>query len=369
MADYKINVGGKNYSFSGPEGMSEEAQRKVVADRTGADASKQTLHFDAQGNQVEGWDPHRGEQGYLPMFGRAAMVFPESAAHAMSQLWDTITNYSEVYSAVKQLGFTGVVQAIGNDLVEHYGSLEKARRTFETDPARFLLDIAALGTGGGGLLAKLPGVAGMIGEAAVTAGRAVDPVLAAGKAATALREPAARVLGRTTGAGAQTMREAGHYGELGAGALPAGARSITPRGITGLVGNHPGITAGLGAAFGNPAVHLASAHPFLAGAIAAPTVPRVGGTVMYGLGAAPRYSEKVAPAARAASAFLPGRQEAKTNQTYTVSVGGKKYQFEGPEGMSEEQQRQVVQERTGQAPRTQVTVNPEQGGYPNAALR
>jgi hypothetical protein len=335
-----------------------------------APPAQATLRFDAQGNQLDAqgkpipaWDPHRNEQGYLPTLGRAAMALPGSAYRAGEQLVSTIANAGQVYDAVKKLGFKGVAQAIGNDLVEHYGSLEKARRTFETDPARFLLDIAALGTGGGGLLAKLPGVAGMIGEAAVTAGRAVDPVLAAGKAATALREPAARVLGRTTGAGAPVMRQAGQAGQQ-ATALPAGARSMAPRGLSGVLANHPGVAAGLGAGFGP----VASAHPYIAGALAAPTIPFVGGAAMYGLGAVPRVAGRVAPVARGASAAAPGREKAQTQQTYTIDVGGERYRFQGPPGMTEAQQRQAVEERAPEAARTKVTVHPEQGGY-NAALR
>ena len=373
--DYTVTVGGKKYAFTASEGMSEEDQRKVVEQHTGPAASQdQTLRFDGSGkqiNQAATWDPHRGEQGYLPMLGRAAMALPGSAYRAGEQLVSTIANAGQVYEAVKKLGFSGVVEAIGDDLVEHYGSLEKARRTFETDPFRFLLDISAVGTVGGGLLAKLPGVAGRIGEAAVTAGRAVDPVLVAGKAAKVVSEPAARVLGRTTGTGAQTMREAAEAGAKGT-PLPAGAQPIIPRGVRNIPLGGAVTLDVLDRAFGGLPAHLASAHPFLTGAVGVPlaaaTSPRAAGSFMYGLGAAPRATERVAPYARAASAALPGREEAKTNQTYTVTAGGKKYQFEAPEGLSEEQQQQLVQQQLGQAPRTQVTVNPEQGGY-NAALR
>ena len=86
---------------------------------------------------LERYDPHREESGLGAVtgsIGRAAKALPGSAAHAGEQLWNLVTNYDKVYANVKELGFSGVAKAIGSDLKEHYGSLDKAKKTFETDP-------------------------------------------------------------------------------------------------------------------------------------------------------------------------------------------------------------------------------------------
>src|SRR5215472_9431476 len=343
MADYKIEHGGKTVSFTAAEGLSEEQQREVAAHATSGGA-QQTLRFDAQGKQVEApWDPHSEEKfdvgmgKILPSIGRAAKALPGSVMHTGQELWSLIQNYSQVYNAVRQMGFTGVAKVIGNDLVEHYGSLEKARRTFETDPARFLMDISAGLSGGGTLMARLGATAARIGEGVAAAGRAIDPVAMAARVGPAVvGEPAAQLLGRTTKQGAQTMRRARAAGYQGT-QLPAALRpqvgSAVQHGL-GLYGlSHlPGVE------------HVIAQHPILSGigaTVAGARSPRVGGSIMYGIGATERAGERAAPYVRGAAAIAPGRKE--NRKTYSVTSGGRTYKFEAPEGLTDEQQRQVVE--------------------------
>ena len=322
---------------------------------------------------LERYDPHREESGLGAVtgsIGRAAKALPGSAAHAGEQLWNLVTNYDKVYANVKELGFSGVAKAIGSDLAEHYGSLDKAKKTFETDPFRFLMDISAVTTGGGGLLAKLPGVAGRIGEGVAAAGRAVDPLAMAGRVTAAtVREPAAGLLGRTTGTGAQTMRQAEEAGYQGT-RMPTAARPLLPQGLR----RHGALSGGvLDYLTGGHVSHLAAQHPILSAAGAAVASPRLAGSAMYGLGAAQRYGERLAPAARGAALALPGRKEIRDKAQAALRDP------EFKKGKDQEQLKPVrkvardpnADSRTMQAAQRalggyrplQLTVRPEQGGY------
>lgn len=110
--------------------------------------------------------------------------------------------------------------AVGKHFVDRYGSVEGIKNAIATDPVGVAADVSVILTGGGTLAAKLPGVAGKVGEVAATAGRALDPVNAVTKPAGAVgkyvAEPlASHVLGTTTGAGAAPIREAAAAGRAG----------------------------------------------------------------------------------------------------------------------------------------------------------
>src|SRR5215472_14215185 len=106
--DYTVNVGGEQYQFRAAEGLSEEQQRRVIAEQTGAAAPSQTLRFDAQGNPIADL-PQKAD--IVPMgmrsIGRAALALPGSVAHAGAELFNVVRNFGEIYDAVKQLGFSG----------------------------------------------------------------------------------------------------------------------------------------------------------------------------------------------------------------------------------------------------------------------
>jgi hypothetical protein len=88
--------------------------------------------------------------------------------------------------------------AVGQFFADRYGGEEELKRTLATDPVGFLADVSTVLTGGGALAAKLPGMAGKVGQIAGTAGRAIDPLTQAIKAPAALikgvNNPAAKRL-------------------------------------------------------------------------------------------------------------------------------------------------------------------------------
>jgi len=97
----------------------------------------------------------------------AGEALPGSIAGAATGMWDAVMNYDKVIAHIKERGFKGVVEDIGTDLKDHYGSIDRAQKTFETDPFRFVMDIASLGSGVG-TLAKLGiGTVGRIAESAI----------------------------------------------------------------------------------------------------------------------------------------------------------------------------------------------------------
>lgn len=113
--------------------------------------------------------------------------------------------------------------AVGNYFADRYGGVENVKRTMATDPAGLAMDASVLLTGGGSAAARLPGVAGRVGEAAYTAGRAIDPVTNTFKAAKvaapyvgkATGKLAAVPLGITTGAGHSAIETAARSGFKG----------------------------------------------------------------------------------------------------------------------------------------------------------
>jgi len=97
-------------------------------------------------------------------------------------------------------------KAIGRYFVDRYGSLDNIKKTFATDPAGFLADGAAVLTGGGTLLRKVPGAATeKLGTVAKAVGEKIDPVTGLLKASQAAAKPlsvgARELLGVTTGVG------------------------------------------------------------------------------------------------------------------------------------------------------------------------
>lgn len=85
--------------------------------------------------------------------------------------------------------------AVGKFFMDRYGGLENLKHTVAKDPVGFLSDVASVFTGGETALARAPGVAGKIGEAAGTVGRAVDPLSAIGGAARGTAKVGEHVIG------------------------------------------------------------------------------------------------------------------------------------------------------------------------------
>ena len=112
-----------------------------------------------------------------------------------------------------------MANAVGGSLADDYGSLEKFKNALIKDPVKVAMDMSVVLTGGGSVAAKLPGMVGRAGETVANVGRAIDPLNIAVNAITkparlaeALATPA---IGLTTGAGAESIREAAKAGAAG----------------------------------------------------------------------------------------------------------------------------------------------------------
>lgn len=108
-----------------------------------------------------------------------------------------------------------VADAVGQHFKERYGGMDNITKSFNDDPVGVLLDLSTVLTGGGAAAAKLPSVAGKVGEVAAQAGRAVDPLTAVGKVVKLGGKAAAEGLGGLTGTGGQSLRLAADAGATG----------------------------------------------------------------------------------------------------------------------------------------------------------
>lgn len=109
--------------------------------------------------------------------------------------------------------------AVAKFYKDRYGSMEGIKNTVATDPLGAAADLATVLTLGGGALANAPGTVGQVGRGIQTAGRVIDPVNAviegtrlAGKGVGYV---ASSALGRTTGVGGGTVRQAARAGMEG----------------------------------------------------------------------------------------------------------------------------------------------------------
>src|SRR6516164_5878463 len=124
--------------------------------------------------------------------GKAAKAFPGSVKQAGADLWNLVAHGDQVIAHMRKVGFSGVASEFKDDILEHYGSLEKAKHTFETDPFRFLTDVSLPLTAGGRIAAKGAQLGTRLGRAAIP-----------------------RVAGLTTGVPAEAFRVAGEAGRAG----------------------------------------------------------------------------------------------------------------------------------------------------------
>src|SRR6266446_354476 len=116
-------------------------------------------------------------------------------------------------------GYEKYADAVGEFMMNRYGSIDNIKRTLATDPVGVAADLSALFTGGGSLAAKLPGIAGRIGAGVSAAGSAVDPLnvitkpigYGAGLAGSA----AEHILGERLGAGHEAIGETARAGWRG----------------------------------------------------------------------------------------------------------------------------------------------------------
>lgn len=122
-----------------------------------------------------------------------------------------------------------LADAVGQQYKDAYGSPEKIVNSLRTKPVTSALDASVVLGGGGGMLAKAPGITGTIGEAMLKTGAAIDPLTQTGnlivKGTKAAEPVVTNALGLSTGAGADSVRAAGRAG-LNAG-TEEGAKAAT----------------------------------------------------------------------------------------------------------------------------------------------
>mgnify|MGYP003113093396 FL=1 len=107
-------------------------------------------------------------------------------------------------------------KAVGKFFADRYGSFEGFKNSFATDPLGVASDVAIVFTGGAGLAAKVPGVAGKTTQTVSKIGEVIDPVLGGAKLVGATAVGAGKVtaplLGGTTGAGTDAIQVAARAG-------------------------------------------------------------------------------------------------------------------------------------------------------------
>ena len=107
-------------------------------------------------------------------------------------------------------------KAVGKFFADRYGSFEGFKNSFATDPLGVFSDVAIVFTGGAGLAAKVPGVAGKTTQTVSKIGEVIDPVLGGAKLVGATAVGAGKVtaplLGVTTGAGTDAIQVAARAG-------------------------------------------------------------------------------------------------------------------------------------------------------------
>ncbi|MFZ5784028.1 MAG: hypothetical protein ACOY4R_27840 [Pseudomonadota bacterium] len=106
-------------------------------------------------------------------------------------------------------------EALTKDYADAYGGWENIKRTVAEDPARVLLDVSTIGTGGNLAAARAPGMVGKAAKVAGTVADYTDPVSLTGKAAGVAGKGVTEGLGVSTGAGAAPLKEAMRAGREG----------------------------------------------------------------------------------------------------------------------------------------------------------
>jgi len=125
------------------------------------------------------------------MLTQAFFNAPASAAQFARDVVQPIVAPVETAKAVVNLGSSvlgkaGITDAdptlanqVGEYFANRYGGVNNAMQTFATDPVGMASDVAGLLTGGGTVVAKLPGRAAKHRKALEAKGRTVDPVYVA----------------------------------------------------------------------------------------------------------------------------------------------------------------------------------------------
>lgn len=231
--------------------LSEKDLRALAAGKI-EELSDDALRMLAAGEQPK---PLTGSQ----VVSSAIQNFPSSLGQMAKDIYGVVTSPVQTVKgvldvaagALQNLLPESLVKAVGEDprsreaarqvatfYANRYGGTEQAKRTIAEDPAGFMADVATILTGGAG---AARGVGTQVSRVAPTAGRAVtgtaealsktasyvDPLSATVKATTTgLGQVLPAILGTTTGAGVQPIKEAFKAGKEGGEASTAFRQNI-----------------------------------------------------------------------------------------------------------------------------------------------
>lgn len=168
---------------------------------------------------------------------KSAVEFAKNTVEPFIHPIETIQNVGDAGSGLAHKLGVGIgerneadiakADAVGKFFADRYGGMENLKRTVATDPVGFLGDLSLVLTGGGSAAARLPGVAGRVGEVAGAVGRTVDPLNAVTAAGRGAGRVASEVAGVTTGAGGTALQLAAKAGAEGGDAARAFRENIT----------------------------------------------------------------------------------------------------------------------------------------------
>jgi len=171
-----------------------------------------------------------GPMSAMDVVTGAVTNLPSSAVQFGRDLIQPIIHPIDTATAIKDVGKgvlqkTGVLSgedaiphadAVGQFFSDRYGGMENLKKTLATDPVGFAADLSTVLTGGGALAARAPGMAGKVGQVVGQAGRAIDPLVGAGKIVKGAGVVGSELVGGlATHAGGEALRTAARAGAEG----------------------------------------------------------------------------------------------------------------------------------------------------------
>jgi hypothetical protein len=221
---------GTNVSF--PDNMPTDQIKGLIAKKFPSDVASHLSNV-AQGLS-SGMSWSGAAEDAVKNIPSSAVSLAENTAQPFIHPVETAENLGALGKGVLQkLGLMSgtdsekYANAVGQFVMNRYGSLEAVKHTLATDPVGMMADVSTLLTGGGSAAARLPGVAGKLGEAAGAVGRAVDPLNAVAATARGAGKVAAQAAGISTGVGADALKVAAQAGAQGGPAGKAFLENMT----------------------------------------------------------------------------------------------------------------------------------------------
>lgn len=188
-----------------PDGTSPDSIRSALRSKFGGGPAKEV------GKQIQ----DNYSLGTLSNVTSSAIKAGTDIYNTVRHPIQTIENLGSLAKGISQkLGLSSgkdsvqYADAAWDYLKDRYGSLDAIKKSFHDDPVGVLLDASTVLSGGEALAARLP----VVGERVASAARAVNPVNVATKS---IGTGATKVLGMTTGAESDAIRQAFKAGKAG----------------------------------------------------------------------------------------------------------------------------------------------------------